>query len=110
MKNMINTEKPKVTKPWSKEMYDWNDSVSDLMKAEIKVQIESNKNDFDKLNELITLCGGIRCGDGFTTEDVYNDCLMELENVQNYWLNEEWDYSVKKGIVTDCVNIEFVGY
>ena len=30
--------------------------------------------------------------------------------VENYWLNEEWDYSVKKGIVTDCVNVEFVGY
>lgn len=107
---MINTEKPKVTKPWSKEMYDWNDKVSDLMKAEIKVQIETNKNDFDKLNELIVLCGGIRCGDGFTTEDVYNDCLNELENVQNFWLNEEWNWSVEQGIVTDCVNIKFVGY
>ena len=37
---MLNTEKPKVVKPWSNEMYDWNDKVSDLMKAEIKIQIE----------------------------------------------------------------------
>jgi hypothetical protein len=36
--------------------------------------------------------------------------LKELENVQNYWLNEEWDWSVKQGIVTDCVTIDFVGY
>ena len=107
---MINTEKPKVVKPWSNEMYDWNDSVSDLMKAEIKIQIEKNKDDFDKLNELITLCGGIKFGDGYEIEELYDECLKELENVQNYWLNEEWPYFVDKGIVSDCVNIEFVGY
>lgn len=107
---MLNTEKPKAVKPWSKEMYDWNDSVADLMKAEIKIQIESNKNDFEKLNELVTLCGGIRCGDGFSVDDIYLECIRELENVQNYWLNEEWDWSVTQGIVSDCMKIDFVGY
>ena len=107
---MINTEKPKVVKPWSNEMYDWNDKVADLMKAEIQIQIEKNKDDFDKLNELVTLCGGIKFGDGFEIEDVYTECLRELENVQNYWLNEEWTWSITKGIVTDCIKIDFVGY
>lgn len=107
---MINTEKPKVTKPWSNEMYDWNDKVSELMKAEIKVQIENYKDDWSKLNQLIQLCGGVKYGDGYTIEDLYEGCLRELENVQNYWLNEEWDYAVKKGIVSNCVNVEFVGY
>ncbi len=107
---MSNIEKPTVTKPWSKEMYDWNDKVSELMKTEIKVQIENNKNDWDKLNELITLCGGIQFGDGYEIEELYDECLKELDNVQNYWLNEEWPYFVDKGIVSDCVNVEFVGY
>lgn len=107
---MINTEKPKVTKPWSNEMYDWNDKVSELMKAEIKVQIENYKDDWSKLNQLIELCGGVKYGPGYTIEDLYEGCLRELENVQNYWLNEEWDYAVKKGIVSNCVNVEFVGY
>lgn len=107
---MSNTEKPNVTKPWSKEMYDWNDKVSQLMKAEIKVQIENNKDDWDKLNELISLCGGIKYGMGFDVTDLYEGCLDELEMVQNYWLNEEWDYAVKNGIVNDCVNVTFVGY
>jgi hypothetical protein len=110
MKNMINTEKPKVTKPWSSEMYDWNDKVSELMKAEIQIQIEKNKDDFDKLNQLVTLCGGTKFGDGWEIEELYDECLKELENVQNYWLNEEWDWSVKMGIVTDCIKIDFVGY
>lgn len=107
---MSNLEKPKVTKPWSKEMYEWNDNVSQLMKTEIKVQIENYKDDWSKLNQLIQLCGGVKYGDGYTIEDLYEGCLRELENVQNYWLNEEWDYAVKKGIVSNCVNVEFVGY
>ena len=106
---MINTEKPKVTKPWSNEMYDWNDKVSDLMKAEIKIQIEKNKDDFDKLNELVTLCGGIKFGDGYEIEELYDECLKELENVQNYWLHEEFPYAVSKGWVND-VELKFVGY
>jgi|TARA_R100000479_G_scaffold176434_1_gene130853 hypothetical protein len=110
MSNMSNLEKPKVTKPWSKEMYEWNDNVSQLMKTEIKIQIENYKDDWNKLNQLIQLCGGIQYGDGYDVSDLYKGCLDELENVQNYWLNEEWDYAVKKGIVTNCVNVQFVGY
>ena len=106
---MLNTEKPKVVKPWSNEMYDWNDKVSDLMKAEIKIQIEKNKDDFDKLNKLITLCGGIQFGDGYEIEELYDECLNELENVQNFWLSEEFPYYAGKGIVSN-INLEFIGY
>ena len=108
----MNIEIPKVTKPWSKEMYEWNDFVATLMKREIKVQIENSykNNDYDKLNQLITLCGGIKYGDGFSIDDLYEGCLNEVEMVQNYWLNEEWDYAVKEGIVSDCVEINFIGY
>ena len=102
--------KPKVTKPWSKEMYDHNDKVADLMKAEILLSIKNNKNDFDKLNDLISLCGGIKFGDGYEIEELYDECLKELENVQNYWLNEEWDYSVNKLKIVNDINIEFIGY
>ena len=46
-----------ITKPWSKEMYDHNDMVSQLMKLEIIKSIVNFQNDFDKLNELMVLCG-----------------------------------------------------
>ena len=107
---MMNIEKPKSVKPWSNEMYEWNDKVAELMKAEIKIQIEKNKDDWDKLNELVTLCGGMKYGEGYEINELYDECLKELENVQNYWLNEEWDWSISRGIVTDCIKIEFVGY
>ena len=102
--------KPKITKPWSKEMYEWNDIVAGLMKGKIRESIEKNKDNWDILNELIVLCGGIKYGDGISYEDLYEGCLDEVQNVQNYWLNEEWDWSVKNGIVSDCVNVTFVGY
>ena len=108
----MNIEKPKVTKPWSKEMYEWNDFVASLMKGEIKVQIENayKRKEWDTLNELIGLCGGVRYGDGFDIDELYEDAQREVDVVQNYWLNDEWDYAVKKGIVNDCVKIGFVEY
>ncbi len=101
--------KPKITKPWSKEMYDYNDYVANFMKMEIENKINDNRNDYDKLNELMVLCGGIKYGEGFSIEDLFEDCLTELQNVQNYWLNEEFPYAVSQGLVDD-VELKFVGY
>ena len=91
--------KPEIKKPWSKEMYDYNDKVADMMKKEIIKSIKINKNNWDKLNELMSLCGGIRYGEEYTTQDLYEDTLSDVENVQNYWLNDEYPYCVSKGLV-----------
>jgi len=111
MKNKIKNMKYgiEITKPWSKEMYDHNDKVAELMKAEILLSIKNNKNNWDKLNELIQLCGGIQFGDGYEIEELYDECLNELENVQNFWLSEEFPYYAGKGIVSN-INLEFIGY
>lgn len=98
-----------ITKPWSKEMYDHNDMVSQLMKLEITKSIENYKNNFDKLNELMVLCGGIKYGSGFDIDDLYQDVKQEVDNVQNYWLNEEYPYAVSQGLVND-VDLKFIGY
>ena len=101
--------KPKVTNPWSKDMYDYNDKVADMMKNNIIKSINKNKNNWDNLNELMDLCGGIKYGDGFSIDDLYLDVNKEVDNVQNYWLNEEYPYYVKKGLVSD-IDLEFIGY
>jgi hypothetical protein len=98
-----------ITRPWSKEMYDHNDMVGELMKSQITNSIKSNKNNWDVLNELMTLCGGVKYGIGFSIDDLYKDCLTEVETVQNYWLHQEYPYAVSKGYVND-VDIEFIGY
>ena len=99
----------KITKPWSKEMYDHNNMVSELMKLEIIKSIVKYQNDFDKLNELMVLCGGIKYGSGYSIDDLYQDVHNEVDNVQNYWLNEEFPYAVSQGLVDD-VELKFVGY
>jgi len=99
----------KITKPWSKEMYDHNDMVSQLMKLEIIKSIVNFQNDFDKLNELMVLCGGIKYGDSYDIEELKEDCLNEVDNVQNYWLNEEYPYAVSNGLVNE-VGLKFIGY
>jgi hypothetical protein len=99
----------KITKPWSKEMYDHNDMVSEVMKSEIINQIKKNQTNYDKLNELIVLCGGIKYGDGYSIEELFEDCLNEVDNVQNYWLNEEFPYAVSQGLVND-IDLKFIGY
>ena len=103
---------PTVTKPWSKEMYEWNDMVAEQMKAELRIRINQAEemDDRDALNELLSVCGGIRCGDGYNVEEMWDMCLQEVDRVPNYWLNEEWGYAVSKGIVSDCVKVQFVGY
>ena len=63
----------KITKPWSKEMYDHIDMVSQLMKLEIIKSIVNFQNDFDKLNELMVLCGGIKYGDSYDIEELKED-------------------------------------
>ena len=98
-----------ITKPWSKEMYDHNDMVSQLMKLEIIKSIVNFQNDFDKLNELMVLCGGIKYGDSYDIEELKEDCLNEVDNVQNYWLNEEYPYAVSNGLVNE-VGLKFIGY
>ena len=101
--------KPKVTKPWSKEMYEYNDKVAEIMKQNILESIEKNKKSWDKLNELIVLCGGFKHGSGYTIFDLYEHCLEEVKIVPNYWLNEEYPYAVKQGLVNDIL-YKMVGY
>ena len=101
--------KPEIKKPWSKEMYDYNDTVADMMKKEITNSIRINRNNWNELNELMNLCGGIRYGNGYSIDDLYEDTLSEVENVQNYWLADEYPYCVSKGLVND-IGYKFVGY
>ena len=100
-----------ITKPWNNEMYDHNDKVADLMKAELKLALTKAYKNEDE--ELLRGVAKVICpsgyGVGFEMEDIYNESLRELEMVQNYWLNEEYPYGVTKGIVPS-VELEFIGY
>ena len=99
-----------ITKPWSKEMYDHNDKVAELMKAEILIRLKNayQSGDEDDLRKVASIICPTGYGYGFGFDDIYNESLRELEMVQNYWLNEEFPYGVKEGIVSD-IGLEFIG-
>ena len=100
-----------ITKPWSKEMYDHNDKVAELMKAELLIRLKNayQSGDEDDLRKVSSIICPTGYGFGFDFDDIYNESLRELEIVQNYWLNEEFPYGVKEGIVSD-IGLEFIGY
>ena len=104
-----------ITKPWSKEMYDHNDIVSEEMKKNIlkawkvelakveniihNAELEATEWDEDELKEsnpiLVKLQRGI-CysgyGDGYSIQDVNDEFEKELENMPNYALHENYSY------------------
>ena len=110
-----------ITKPWSKEMYEHNDMVSEEMKKNI---INAWKNELSKVKEyhdvnalveewdedllkehapeLVKLQRGI-CysgyGSGFTISDVDKEFRNEVENMPNYQLHESYSYLAFEGIL-----------
>lgn len=100
-----------ITRPWNKEMYDHNDKVADLMKAELRLALKKSfkQENEELLREVASVIDPCGYGIGFELEDIYNDALKNLDMVQNYWLNEEYPYGVKKGIIPS-VELEFIGY
>jgi len=93
-----------ITKPWSKEMYDHNDIVSEEMKKNIikkwdtivkRLDMDQDWNLLSDDSEIVKLQKGI-CysgyGDGFTLEDVDGEFRSEVENMPNYQLHETYSY------------------
>jgi hypothetical protein len=93
-----------ITKPWSKEMYDHNDIVSEEMKKNIikkwntivkRLDMDQDWNLLSNDSEIVKLQKGI-CysgyGDGFTLEDVDEEFRSEVENMPNYQLHETYSY------------------
>ena len=93
-----------ITKPWSKEMYDHNDIVSDEMKKNIIKKWDSiiKRLDMDQDwcllsddSEIVKLQKGI-CysgyGSGYTLEEVDREFRDEVENMPNYQLHETYSY------------------
>lgn len=109
-----------ITKPWSKEMYDHNDGVAEVVISNLNSALRKALDEFDGDPSLVictsadylytiakTVCG--HGWSGYSVESVYNDAVRELKRVQNFWLNQEYPDLVNAGL---CPQVEpfFVGY
>jgi len=113
-----------ITKPFSKEMYNHNDKVSVIMKANILsswIKLLEEFNDFDmdtdwsiisddsdivKLQKEICYSG---YGSGYTISNVDKEVREEIENMPNYQLAEIYPYLVNKNFVEDF-GVGMIGY
>jgi hypothetical protein len=108
-----------ITKPWSMEMYDHNDRVSPVVKANLKAALDRALLAFNgsvedicmPSDDLYIIAKNI-CASGwsyYSAKDVYDDAIRELKRVQNYWLNTEYPALVKCGL---CPQVDpfYIGY
>jgi hypothetical protein len=115
-----------ITKPWSKEMYDHNDAVADVVRQQVldmwlnalsqleeslEVDDEGYDIDFHDLDweaataEMRTIQTAVTCygfGFGYTLGDVAERVQQELEDAPTYRLNEmveELEIELEKGFI-----------
>jgi len=87
-----------ITKPWSKEMYNYNDKVRDYMIKETKFAINSVQ-DVTTANKLAKIINPYGYGEGYDLEDMKADMLKNAEYFENYWLTEIWDELIEADFV-----------
>ena len=123
-----------IVKPWSSEMYDHNDVVSEEMKMNIldawKEEIDNLGNeaisdaialerewDEDDLKEsnpkLVKLQRGVTFsgfGTGYTIDDVNKEFIRELEGMANWQLHEEYSYMSCSNSLVPRTRFMMVGF
>jgi len=101
----------KITKPWSKEMYQHNEIVSETMKSNIKKAIDTavKKEDDAKFVEIAKSVCYYGFGNPYITEENVGDTLRELDTMVNHQLNEEYPYLEKLGLVPE-LDVHLIGY
>lgn len=76
-----------ITKPWSSEMYAFNDSLFNDYREKILEAIHEVDN-FNTLNDLASIINPSRYGEGFDLESARKDLLRNFDYAENYWMHE----------------------
>ena len=100
-----------ITKPWSKEMYDHNDVVSETMKLNIKKALDASVKNTDdpKFVEIAKYICYYSFGEPWITDDNYNDAVRELEFMPNHMLAEDYPDMISSGLVPGT-DVHLIGY
>jgi hypothetical protein len=101
----------RITKPWNEDMYKHNDKVASEMKKNILFAVNDcyKNDDEDRLREIGKNVCAYGFGQGCDLDEIHNQICIELDRVENWWLNQEYPDMVKKGLVP-ATTINFVGY
>lgn len=87
-----------LTKPWSNEMYEFNDSVSQTMISNITALIESIETE-EQAQQIADIINPYTYGTGYDLSKMKQDMLNNTEMFENWWLNEIWPQLIDKNII-----------
>jgi hypothetical protein len=87
-----------IIKPWSKEMYDYNESIKAIMINEIKFSISALRDE-ETAQKLAKIVNPYGYGQGYDLENMQSDMLNNTENMENYWLAQIWDELIEADFV-----------
>jgi hypothetical protein len=101
-----------ITRPWNAAMYKHNEEVATQMKRNLEEALNKAEAADDRaaLCELAKIVNGYGYSEDFTIGEIWEETLFALDHrVENWWLNREYPYAVKKGFVP-AVEKEMIGY
>tara|TARA_R110000803_G_scaffold30967_11_gene69468 strand:+ start:91 stop:495 length:405 start_codon:yes stop_codon:yes gene_type:complete len=93
-----------ITKPWSKEMYSYNEQTKDHMIKEIMFCIHSLKSE-SVSRELGKLVSGYGYSNQYSVREMQEDMIKNVKNAETYWIASVWDDL----ITADFVKPNFTG-
>ena len=89
-----------ITKPWSTEMYTFNESIGAYYQ-DIIIEAINNIKTTEKCNEIAKIVNPYGYGEGLDDDIAYmkSDMISNVENCAGYWI---------KDIVNELIEIEFI--
>ena len=100
-----------ITRPWSKEMYDHNNKVREVISNAIIAATKKAYKD-DDLKSLVIIGTAVN-GYTYANGDCYRikqDILNNISTTPNHWLHSEtWPDLVKAKLVKD-IDVKMIGY
>lgn len=91
-----------ITKPWSKEMYSFNENLKEMMLDQISLRVQSIKT-IEDANKIASIINPYKYGSGYDLEDMISDMLMNVETFENYWLAEIWNELIEEDYVVPII-------
>ena len=97
-----------ITRPWNEKMYEHNELVAEEMKANILRAVRNRKYTAEQLNQMARHITGYTFG-MMSREEIREELITGVNQIQNFWLNSEYDDLVKKGFCPP-VEKQMIGY
>ena len=100
-----------ITKPWSIEMYDHNETLGEKLRIELmetldKIVKYQDEGELRKFSKAICYSS---FGEGYSYDDIIKETQKDIETIPNFQLNEDFDYLEEQGYIKKQPK-RFIGY